>query len=130
MLDRLWLTFGFILVAILIYGFRRSILATLSRFDRDNRERIEQERRDRTDALAHFRHTLGRAEEQVEAVQEIFETDPRTGTSVTRFVFEGERFSTRVDAERVRAEKIRALARAFYQELPTALSSRGDGRLR
>lgn len=129
-MDRLWVTAAFILVAIAIYGFRRSILAALARFDRNNRNRIEQERRDRADALAHFRHTLGRAEEQVEDVQEIEETDERTGTPITRFVFEGEKFAMRDDADRVRAEKVRKIARAFYQELPAALSSRGDGRLR
>lgn len=128
-MDRLWITTGFILVVLVIYGFRRSIGAALSRFDRDNRNRIEQERRDRSDALAHFRHTLSRAEEQVEDVQEVQETDERTGTPVTRFVFEGERFAAREDAEGVRAEKVRALAREFYRELPAALSARGDGRL-
>jgi hypothetical protein len=43
---------------------------------------------------------------------------------VTRFVFEGEQFATRFDAERVRAEKIRAIARGFYVELPRALAQR------
>ena len=50
--------------------------------------------------------------------------DERLGTPVTRFVFEGEQFATRFDAERVRAEKIRTIARGFYVELPTALAQR------
>jgi hypothetical protein len=43
---------------------------------------------------------------------------------VTRYVFEGEQFASRFDAERVRAEKIRAIARGFYVELPRALATR------
>ena len=81
--------------------------------------------------LAHFRHTLARAEEQVEDVSEISVADPRTGTPVTRFLFEGEQFAMRSDAERVRAEKVRKLARDFYMELPAALAARRkDGKLR
>ena len=41
---------------------------------------------------------------------------------MTRYVFEGEQFATRLEAERARAEKIRAIARAFYVELPAALA--------
>jgi hypothetical protein len=54
----------------------------------------------------------------------------KTGTAVTRYTFEGERFATRRDAERVREERVRALARKFYMELPAALAARReDGRL-
>lgn len=131
MTEQLLETALFLLAVILIYGFRDKILARLARFDARNRERIVNEQRDRTDSLAHFRHTLGRAEEQVEAVGEITMPDPRTGTPVTRYLFEGEQFATRMEAERVRAEKVRALARSFYVELPTALAERkGDGKLR
>jgi hypothetical protein len=129
--ERLLETGLFLLAAILIYGFREKILARLSRFDATNRERIVNEQRDRSDSLAHFRHTLGRAEEQVEAVSEITVPDARTGTPVTRYIFEAEQFATRMEAERVRAERVRALARSFYSELPTALAERkGDGKLR
>jgi len=39
--------------------------------------------------------------------------DERTGTPVTRYLFEGEQFATRAEAERVRADKVRSLARTF-----------------
>ena len=131
MTERLLETALFLLAAILIYGFRDRIVARLSRFDASNRERIVNEQRDRADSLAHFRHTLSRAEEQVEAISELTVSDSRTGTPVTRYLFEGEQFATRMEAERARADKVRALARSFYMELPKALAERkGDGKLR
>jgi hypothetical protein len=117
-------TSAFIVVMLVIYRFRRDIAAALARFDRRNVQRREDEQRDRTDPIAHFRHTLKVAEEQVEAVSEVTVADERLGTPVTRFVFEGEQFASRFDAERVRAEKIRAIARGFYMELPRALAQR------
>ena len=118
-----------ILVGILIYRYHREILAALKRFDDRNRARIEGEARDKADSLAHYRHTLTLAEEQVEEVGEVTLSDPRTATAVTRYVFEGEHFATRREAVRARDEKVRAKARAFYTELPLALSARGDDRL-
>jgi hypothetical protein len=91
--------------------------------------RIQEQERDKVDPLAHYRHTLRTAEEQVEAVSEIVEADERLGTPVTRFLFEGERFSTRAEAERVRAEKIRTIARGFYMDLPVALAERRKDKL-
>lgn len=122
-------TFLVLVAGILLYRYRRNILAVLKRFDERNRARIENEKRDRSDNLAHFRHTLTLAEEQTEAVGEIVLSDSRTATQVTRYVFEGEHFATRREAERARDEKVRAKARAFYRELPVALSRRGDGEL-
>ncbi|MGZ6022479.1 MAG: hypothetical protein ACXWLQ_07735 [Rhizomicrobium sp.] len=124
MLRDLLTTSAFIAVMLVIYRFRRDIVAAFVRFDQRNVKRIEDEQRDRTDPIAHFRHTLKVAEEQVEEVSEITVPDERLGTPVTRFVFEGEQFATRFDAERVRAEKIRSIARGFYVELPTALAQR------
>ena len=118
-----------ILAGILIYRYHREILAALKRFDDRNRARIEDEERDKADSLAHYRHTLKLAEEQVEAVGEVTLSDPRTATPVTRYVFEGQHFAARGEAERAREEKVRAKARAFYMELPLALSARGDDRL-
>jgi hypothetical protein len=130
-LERLYWTAGVILACILAYRFHRPILAALQRFDAENRKRKIDEVRDRTDQLAHFRHTLSRAEEQVEAVSEVTRSDERTATPVTRYVFEGEQFATRREAEQVRADKVRLLARTFYMDLPEALAARkGDGRLR
>ena len=124
MLRNLLTTSAFIAAALVLYRYRHAIWNALVLFDRRNVQRIRDEEREKSDPVAHFRHTLSVAEEQVEEISEITETDERLGTLVTRFVFEGERFATRFDAERVRAEKIRAIARGFYQELPAALAQR------
>ena len=124
MLRDLLTTSAFIAVMLVIYRFRHDIMAALVRFDQRNVKRIADEQRDRTDPIAHFRHTLKVAEEQVEEVGEITVTDPRLGTDVVRYVFEGEQFTSRFEAERVRAEKIRNIARGFYVELPRALAQR------
>jgi hypothetical protein len=124
LLRDLLTTSAFIAFMLVIFRFRHDIAAALARFDRRNVQRLANEQRDRSDPIAHFRHTLKVAEEQVEEVSEISVADERLGTPVTRFVFEGEQFATRFDAERVRAEKIRAIARGFYVELPRALAQR------
>jgi len=130
MLWNLLTTTGFIIAGLLFYRFWPAILLRLKRFDDDNHARIESERRDRGDSLAHFRHTLRVAGEQVDDVTEVEVTDIRTGTPVKRFLFEGERYATRHDAEHAREGKVRALARAYYMDLPTALSARkGDDKL-
>src|SRR5215831_961259 len=106
----------FLLVAVLIaiYRYHRAVIAALRRFDARNVQRIAEQESERSDPLAHFRATLRSAEEQVEAVSEISVDDERLGTPITRYLFEGERFATRADAERVRAEKIRAIAHNYY----------------
>lgn len=116
--------FGFLAVAILIYRYHRAVLDALRRFDARNVKRIEEQARARTDPLAHFHETLKTAEEQVEEIQEVTVRDARLGTPTTRFVFEGEQFLTRDDAERVRAAKIGSIARNYYVELPRALAER------
>jgi hypothetical protein len=128
-MSRLVTTAIFLLAAIVLLRFWPRILGWLRQFDAANVARIQQERIDRGDQLAHFRHTIGTAEEQVEDVSEITELDPRTASSVTRYVFEGERFATRWEAEKVRAQKIGDIARGFYRELPAALAHRGKDRL-
>lgn len=128
-MSRLVTTAIVLLAAIILLRFWPRILARLRQFDAANVARIQQEQTDRNDQLAHFRHTLGTAEEQVEDVSEITELDPRTASSVTRYVFEGERFATRWEAEKARAQKIGDIARGFYRELPAALAHRGKDRL-
>jgi hypothetical protein len=118
---------AFLLVAILIFGSRRQILAALKRFDDKNIARRLQEARDRSDRLAHFRHTLQLADEQVEQIGELTLADARTGSPARTFVFEGQRFLSRDEAEAARHEAVVAKARTFYQELPAALMQRGDG---
>jgi hypothetical protein len=126
----LYTTAGLVLAGILAYHFRRRILGNLARFDARNVARKIEEFRDRHDHLAHYRHTLKLAEEQVDVVTEITAADQRTGSPVLRYVFAGETFATRDDAEAARKEAILAQARTFYIELPAALSRRGDGKLR
>ena len=117
MLRDLLTTSAFIALMLVIYRYRHDIVAALTRFDARNVKRIADEQRDKS-------------EEQVEDVGEITVSDEKLGTHVTRYVFEGEQFASRFDAERVRAEKIRAIARGFYVELPTALAARKqDGKL-
>jgi hypothetical protein len=122
-------TAALIAIAILIYGLRHRILARLRRFDAANIARRREEMRDRQDHLAHYKHTLRLAEEQVEQVQEIAVQDERTASPVTRYVFEGEHYATREEADAARQDSIVAKARQFYVELPKALARRGDGRL-
>jgi hypothetical protein len=86
--------------------------------------RIQDQEREKTDPLAHYRETLRTAEEQVEEVSELTVADARLGTPITHYIFEGEHFFQREDAERARAERVRAIARGFYVELPTALAQR------
>jgi hypothetical protein len=126
----LYATAGVVLAAILAYRFHRPFLAALNRFDARNRARKSDEARDRHDRLAHYRHTLRLAEEQVDMVREVTVPDERTGLPVPRFLFAGETFASRDDAETARKEAIVTTAREFYVELPSALSRRGNGKLR
>lgn len=118
--------FGFLAVAILIYRYHRAMLDALRRFDARNVQRIRDQEMEKADPLAHYRHTLKTAEEQVEAVGTVTVRDARLGTPVALFVFDGERFLAREDAERARAEKVRAIARGYYVELPAALAERKE----
>ena len=129
-MNRLYAMAGVVLAAILVYRFHRSILAALARFDARNAARKLEEARDRHDRLAHYKHTLKLAEEQVDKVLETTVPDERTGSPVSRFVFAGEAFVSREDAEAARQEAIIAKAREFYVELPAALTRRGNGALR
>jgi hypothetical protein len=130
MFWNLFTTTAFIIAGLLFYRFWPAIHAAVKRFDAQNRARIESDMRDRSDSLAHFRHTLRIAEEQVEEIGEIEVPDERTGGPVKRYLFEGERFAARREAQHAREEKVRALARKFYMELPAALAARkGDGKL-
>jgi hypothetical protein len=121
---------AFILVLMVLFGFRGQILARLKRFDDRNARRREQELNDRYDHLAHFKHTLGLAEEQVEEIGEITEPDSRTGTPVKLYLFEGERFFSRDEAEAARNEVVVTKAREFYRDLPKALTERRESKIR
>ncbi len=129
MIRDLLVTTAIIIAGLIAYRYQHVVLDALRRFDARNVKRIADQERERNDPVAHFKHTLATAEEQVETVSEITVSDPRTATPVTRYVFEGEQFATRADAERVRAEKIRAIARGYYMDLPIALSERRKDKL-
>ncbi len=46
--------------------------------------------------------------------------------ALTHFLFEAEVFSTREDAEEMRARRVGVVARRFYEELPAALMGRRE----
>jgi hypothetical protein len=112
MTDVLWAC-AFVLACI---GFYRFGLPWFKRFDAANVARIEQQARDKSDANAHFRHALDVADEQVEEVQEI-----KVGPA-THYLFEAQVFTTRDEAEDMRAQRVGVVARRFYDELPAALA--------
>ena len=120
---------GLVLAGLVIYAFFPRISAALRRFDERNIARRHQELQDRKDRLAHYKHTLMLAEEQVDPVSDYAAMDERTGEKVTRYLFEGESFTAREEAEEVRQEAVLSKARAFYVELPAALAHRGKEKL-
>lgn len=128
MSDLYW-TCAFIFIGLLLYRFRSGWLGALKRFDERNVARLEQERRDKADPVAHFRHTLSVAGEQVEEVQEIVEPDARTGDPVTRYLFGAEKFATREDAAEARNIVVVAKARIDDRHLPAALAGQKGDRL-
>lgn len=128
MRDLLYMA-ALVLILVFVFGYRERILAVLARFDRRNVERQMEQIQERDDPTAHFKHTLKLAEEQVEEISEIAVSDERTATPVTRYLFQGETFATRMEAEKARAETIGQIARGFYAELPKALAARGNGKL-
>ena len=123
MRDLALLALAFAVFAIL-YKFRARIFIALRRFDARNTARRFQEIRDRNDRFAHFRHTLNLAEEEVEEVSAVQVQDERTGMPVTRYVFLGQHYSMRSEAEAVRREAVIDKAREFYNELDKILLGR------
>lgn len=126
MLTNLLTTALVILAGILAVRYWPQISGAVSRFDSRVRQRRAQEISDRRDARAHFRHTLALAEEQVEPVSSVTVADERTAEPVKRYLFEGERFASEADALAARADKVRAIARGFYVDLPAALRARKE----
>jgi hypothetical protein len=116
MLENMLWASAFILACILFYRFA---LPVLRRFDAENVERIVRQEQEKSDPTAHIRHALETAEEQVEPVTEIKVGD------VVQYLFETKIYLDRDDAEAARAERIGAIARRFYTELPQAMAGRG-----
>ena len=116
MLENMLWASGFILACILFYRFA---LPVLRRFNTENVERIVRQEQDKADPTAHIRHALEMAQEQVEPVTEI------TVGDVVQYLFETRIYLDRDDAEAARAERIGAIARRFYAELPRAMAGQG-----
>ena len=121
--ELLWTT---LIIAAAIVLLSPWSLRRIRGFDARNRERIAQERSDRTDWRAHFRHTLKLAEEQVEEVSSITVPDARTGQPVVRWLFEGEQYASEAEARAAREDRMRDIARGFYVDLPAALAGRKE----
>lgn len=122
-------TGAFLLLLLFGFGFREKIFGVLKRFDQKNIARQQAQMAERNDPQAHFRHTMALAEEQVEEISTLTLSDVRTGTPLTRYIFQGEKFATRDEAEQARAAAIGKIARHFYADLPIALTSRGKDKL-
>jgi hypothetical protein len=103
--------------AALLYGFRERLLGALRGFDARNARRRIEEARARTDRYAHYRQTVEFAEEQIEPVTTFTVSDSRTGEPVIRYVFLGEQYATRKEAEAVRHAAVIEKAREFYIDL-------------
>jgi hypothetical protein len=116
MLENVYWAAAIVLAGILFYRFA---LPVLKRFDTENVKRIVRQEQDKSDPTAHIRHTLETAEEQVEPVTEIKVGD------VVQYLFETQIYLDRDDAEAARAERIGAIARRFYTELPQAMAGSG-----
>lgn len=108
---------AFFIAAAVVYRFRKPILLRLARFDARNAARRAEELRDRRDRFAHYRRAVQTAEESLEEVTQVTVADPRTGQPLKRFLFLGEHYLTRNEAETARRARAIALAREFYAEL-------------
>jgi hypothetical protein len=115
---------GLFLAGALVYHFRKPILERLRRFDARNAARRSEEIYERRDRFAHYRRAVLTAEESLEEVREVAVPDPRTGQSLTRFLFLGDYFLTREDALRARRVRAIEIAREFYAELDGATIAR------
>ncbi|HXJ01637.1 MAG TPA: hypothetical protein VNH44_10460 [Micropepsaceae bacterium] len=105
------------LVGMLIYGFRRRLLEPLRRFETRNARRRAEEARALYDKHAHYRQTVEFAQEEIEEVAKITARDERTGEPVARYLFLGDRYPTRSEAEAVRFAMVIEKAREFYKDL-------------
>jgi hypothetical protein len=105
-----------------LYRWGKPILDALRRFDARNVQRKQEQNAARFDPNAHYRETIRRAEEQVEEIAELSDPGP-----VTRFLFNGEEYDRREEAEEARMKIVIEKARGFYIELDTIYLGRQDG---
>src|SRR5450432_996128 len=87
---------------VLIYAFRRRIIEPLRRFEARNARRRTEESRALYDNHAHYRQTVEFAQEEIEEVAKISVPDEHTGEPVVRYLFLGDQYATRKEAEAVR----------------------------
>ena len=112
------LLIGFLFcLAAALYRWRAAIIGALQRFDARNAARQREEMLARVQWDAHYRQTLKLADEQIEPITESAAPDPRTGVMRPRYVFLGEEFATREEAEEARLATVTNKARAFYQDM-------------
>jgi hypothetical protein len=69
------------------------------------------------DRYSHYRQTVQFVDEQIEPVTQITANDERTGEPVARYVFLGNWYGTRKDAEEARHAVVIEKAREFYADL-------------
>jgi len=112
---------AFLAVAAL-YRWGRPILDALRQFDARNARRQREQSAARFDPDAHYRETMRLADEQVEEIVELTEPGP-----VTRYLFNGEEYDRREDAEAARVAIVIEKARGFYIELDTIYLGRHGG---
>ena len=112
-------------VGFLFYGFRRQIIGPFRRFEARNARRRAEEARALFDNHAHYRQTVQFAEEEIEEVAKIVVPDERTGERVTRYLFLGEQYGTRTEAEAARFAAVIEKAREFYKDLDRIYLARG-----
>jgi hypothetical protein len=99
--------------ALALYRWGGPIRDALKRFDANNAARQREEAEARFDSSAHYRQTLRLAAEEVEEVTEV------TTGSITTYLFGGEEFQLKTEAEAARMAAIVDKARAFYVDLDT-----------
>lgn len=102
-----------------LYRWGKPILHALRRFDARNARRQQEQFAARFDPNAHFRETMRLAEEQIEEIIEV-------PGPVTHYLFNGEEYDRREEAEAVRAAMVFEKARGFYVELDTIYLGKRD----
>jgi hypothetical protein len=110
------------LCAAALYRWGGTILEVLRRFDSRNAMRQAEQSAARFDPDAHYRETMRLADEQVERIMEFTEPGP-----TKRYLFNGEEYDRREDAEAARIAMVIEKARGFYVELDTIYLGRGGG---
>jgi hypothetical protein len=123
-LQNLLMVAVFFAVVALFLAFRDRIVAAFRRFEARNAQRRAEEARALFDRYAHYRQTVALAEEQVEEITKFRSKDARTGEPIERYIFLGDQYATRREAEAARHEVVIEKAREFYMELDKMYLSR------